>query len=73
MSKLNVQTVESLTHTKVPSLAISFSPIQWYVLGQSSFFNKKKDKRNDKLFGYGVKNISLFNVQTLYLLVRVLF
>lgn len=42
-------------------------------VGAKFFSIKKNDKRNDKLFGYGVKNISLFNVQTLYLLVRVLF
>lgn len=44
-------TVESLTQTKLFSLAISFSPIQCLVLGQSSFQIKKtmiNDDDNDQ-------------------------
>lgn len=41
-------TVESLTQTKVPSLAKSFSPIQCLVLGQSAFQIKTNVKRHDQ-------------------------
>lgn len=61
-------TVESLTQTKSFSLAISFSPIQCLVLGQSSFQYKKKVTnvmisymfKASKLVHYSTNKHSLF-------------
>lgn len=61
-------TVESLTQTKSFSLAISFSPIQCLVLGQSSFQFKKKVTnvmisymfKASKLVHYSTNKHSLF-------------